>query len=72
MGAAVASAHWRLLRADRDALAQAVVAAPAVASPSAAFAFVVRIEADDAATARARLETALAGTGRIEGSPAPR
>jgi len=72
VGAAIARGHWRLLRADRDALAQAVVAAPAVASPSAAFAFVVRIEADDAATARARLETALAGTGRIEGSPAPR
>lgn len=72
VGAAVANAHWRLLRADRDALAEAVVAAPVAAASPASFAFVVTIEADDAATARARLEAALPGTARIEGSATPR
>lgn len=69
VGAAVANAHWRLHRADRDALAAAVVATPAVAAAPTSFQFVVTLDADDAVSARAKLETALAGTGRIEGPP---
>lgn len=68
VGAAVAIAHWRLHRADRDAIAAAVVAAPAVAATPMSFQFVVTLDADDAASARAKLETALAGAGRVEGA----
>lgn len=67
VGASIANAHWRLHRADRHALAAAIVAAPAIAASPTSFGFVVTVDADDAASARAKIETALAGTGRIEG-----
>lgn len=62
VGAVVAGWHWRVLRGDRLAAGTAT-AEPSAATPTVAF--MVLVEGDDIAAARAKLETALAGTGRI-------
>lgn len=62
IGAVVAGWHWRVLRGDRRAIG-AATDAHAAAAPT--LAFVVLVDGDDIAAARAKLEIALAGTGRV-------